>query len=172
MKGRVLVAGIGNIFLGDDGWGPEVARRLADDELPDGVRVTDFGIRGVHLAYELLEGYQGVVLVDAVDLGEAPGTVTVIAPELPDPATAGDDHPLFDAHRMSPDVVLGLLAGLGGAVGTVRIVGCQPADLAEGIGLSPAVAAAVAAGAVTCHDVVGDILSVGDRPDGLRGDQS
>ena len=80
---RVLVAGIGNIFLGDDGFGVEVASRLAARPLPDGVRVEDFGIRGVHLAYELLDGYDVLVLVDAVPIGEAPGTVAVIEPDPP-----------------------------------------------------------------------------------------
>ena len=76
----MLVAGIGNIFLGDDGFGVEVANRLAAEPMPAGSEVADFGIRGVHLAYELLEGYDGVVLVDAVAMGEAPGTVALIQP--------------------------------------------------------------------------------------------
>ena len=78
----MLVAGIGNIFLGDDGFGVEVAQRLADRPMPEGVQVADFGIRGVHLAYELLDGYDALVLVDAVPMGEPPGTVAVIEPEL------------------------------------------------------------------------------------------
>ena len=82
VTGGVLVAGIGNIFLADDGFGVEVAQRLRRPALPDGVRVEDFGIRGVHLAYELLDGYDALVLVDAVPMGEPPGTVAVIEPEL------------------------------------------------------------------------------------------
>ena len=78
MTGRVLVAGVGNIFLGDDGFGVEVARRLIDDPVTAGVKVADFGIRGVHLAYELLDGYDTLVLVDAVSRGDPPGTVSVI----------------------------------------------------------------------------------------------
>ena len=81
MTRRVLVAGIGNIFLSDDGFGVEVATRLAARTLPDGVRVEDFGIRGVHLAYELLDGYDALVLIDAVPMGEPPGTLAVIEPE-------------------------------------------------------------------------------------------
>ncbi|MGH9295403.1 MAG: hydrogenase maturation protease, partial [Acidimicrobiales bacterium] len=81
MSRHLLVAGIGNIFLGDDGFGPEVARRLESEDLGPEVRVADFGIRGVHLAYELLEGYDALVLVDAVDMGEPPGTLAVIEPE-------------------------------------------------------------------------------------------
>jgi hydrogenase maturation protease len=144
---KTLVAGIGNIFLGDDGFGVEVADRLSTGPLPPGVRVADFGIRGVHLAYELLEGYDALVLVDAVPMGESPGTVALIEPDLDAlarPDGAGDgEAPTMDAHSMNPAVVLGMLSGLGGRVDRVVVVGCQPANLDEGIGLSPPVAAAV-----------------------------
>ena len=80
---HTLVAGIGNVFLSDDAFGVEVANRLAGRRaLPEGVRVEDFGIRGIHLAYELLEGYDTLVLIDAVPMGEAPGTLAVIEPQL------------------------------------------------------------------------------------------
>jgi hydrogenase maturation protease len=155
---KVLVAGIGNIFLGDDGFGVEVANRLAARPMPDGVRVVDFGIRGVHLAYELLDGYDALVLLDAVPMGEAPGTLAVIEPDdlaVPD---AGDDAaPTLDAHSMSPNVVLGMLARLGGTVERILIVGCQPATLEEGIGLSPSVARAVDRAVVLCAHVIADI---------------
>jgi hydrogenase maturation protease len=145
---RILVAGIGNIFFGDDGFGVEVANRLSDRRLPDGVRVADFGIRGVHLAYELLEGYDALVLVDAVPMGEEPGTVAQIEPE-PEPrghdrdGADGGPAPALDAHSMNPAVVLGMLSSLGGEVSPVVVVGCQPAVVDEGIGLSAPVAAAV-----------------------------
>ena len=96
---RVLVAGIGNIFLGDDGFGVEVADRLAGRTLPDGVQVADFGIRGVHLAYELLDGYDALVLVDAVPMGEPPGTVAIIEPEL-EPPVATAARPTTDRLRL------------------------------------------------------------------------
>jgi hydrogenase maturation protease len=140
---RVLVAGIGNIFLGDDGFGVEVAGRMRGRELPQGARVEDFGIRGVHLAYELLDGYDALVLVDAVPMGEEPGTVALIEPELSELDRGDDVAPTMEAHSMSPAVVLDMVAGLGGRVGRVLIVGCQPASLEEGIGLSEPVAAAV-----------------------------
>ena len=140
---RVLVAGIGNIFLGDDGFGVEVAARMRGRALPEGARVEDFGIRGVHLAYELLDGYDAVVLVDAVPMGEEPGTIALIEPELSEPERGDDVAPTMEAHSMSPAVVLDMLAGLGGRVGRVLIVGCQPASLEEGIGLSEPVAVAV-----------------------------
>ena len=142
---KVLVAGIGNIFLGDDGFGVEVANRLAAREVPPGVRVADFGIRGVHLAYELLDGYDALVLVDAVPMGEPPGTVAILEPELEgsERHSDGEPPPVMDAHSMNPAVVLDMLASLGGEVGRVLVVGCQPSVLDEQIGLSAPVAAAV-----------------------------
>ena len=146
MPHRTLIACLGNIFLGDDGFGVEVARRLAREELPDGARVTDYGIRGMHLAYDLAQGWDTTILVDAADRGEAPGTVYVIEPERAKPAGRGAGlaaSMLFDAHGMQPDVMLGMAGMLGAEAGQVLVVGCQPATLAEGIGLSAPVAAAV-----------------------------
>jgi hydrogenase maturation protease len=155
MSGRTLVAGIGNVFFSDDAFGVEVAHRLADRPLPEGVRAEDYGIRGIHLAYELLEGYDALVLVDAVPMGEPPGTLAVIEPAAnTGEAGPAGDAPMVDAHTMSPDVVLATLAGLGGSVGRVVIVGCQPADLREGMGLSPAVAAVVDDAADLCLEVL------------------
>src|SRR5436190_23545554 len=112
MKRRVLIAGIGNIFLQDDGFGTEVAQRLAGEQLPDWVCVKDFGIRGVHLAYEMLDGgYDATILVDAAPRGEKPGTVYLIEPDL---ETVDDAEPLsLDAHGMDPRVVLQMLKSLG-----------------------------------------------------------
>jgi hydrogenase maturation protease len=143
MSRRVLVAGVGNVFLGDDGFGVEVARRLGGDAFPPGVEVADFGIRGVHLAYELLGGYDTLILVDAARRGEPPGTVFVLEPDFaraPDPE---EDGRTLDAHSLDPEMVLAILKDLGGTVGRVRIVGCEPADLREGMDLSPPVLAAV-----------------------------
>ncbi len=155
--GRVLVAGIGNIFHSDDGFGSEVARRLLTepDPLPEGVKVTDFGIRGIHLAYELLDGYDLVVLVDALPRGEEPGTVSLLQPEID-----LDTAPPLDAHRMDPRAVLATVAGMGGEVGRLLLVGCEPADVEERIGLSPAVAAAVDRAA----DLVDDLVSGREIP--------
>jgi hydrogenase maturation protease len=149
VTGRMLVAGVGNIFLGDDGFGVEVARKLASAQLPDWVQVTDYGIRGMHLAYDLASGYDCAILVDAAPRGGAPGTVYVIEPDLEQHAReAGSDaaveqNPLFNAHGMQPDVIFGMLDMLGGQVGKVLVVGCEPASVAEGIGLSEPAAAAV-----------------------------
>jgi hydrogenase maturation protease len=162
MTRRVLIAGIGNIFQSDDAFGVEVATLLATRTLPPGARVEDFGIRGVHLAYELLEGYDGLVIVDAVPMGEPPGTLVVMEPELDAPHTAGDepvgDMPVVDAHTMNPDVVLATLRRLGGSVEKILIVGCQPADLQDGMGLTPAVAAVVEDAAHLCFHLVSEMV--------------
>jgi hydrogenase maturation protease len=156
VSARVLVAGVGNIFLGDDGFGVEVANRMAGTRpWPDGVEVVEYGIRGVHLAYQLLEGYDALVLVDAVDLGEDAGTLAVIDPRI---GSTIDDSPAVDAHTMSPDVVLGTLAHLGGSLERAYVVGCQPADLSESIGLSPAVAAAIEPAIDLCFELISEIL--------------
>jgi hydrogenase maturation protease len=141
---RVLVAGVGNVFLGDDGFGVEVANRLAGAEFPPGVKVADFGIRGVHLAYELLDGYDALVLIDAVPRGEEPGTLYVIEPDLDaiEPAGVGGG-PVMDAHGMAPEAVLALLLALGGRLDRVWVLGCEPADVSERMGLSAPVAGAV-----------------------------
>ncbi|MFE5326711.1 hydrogenase maturation protease [Embleya sp. NPDC056575] len=143
---RVLVAGVGNIFLGDDGFGVEAATRLAGHPLPDGAEVVDFGVRGVHLAYQLLEGYDTLILVDATARGGQPGTVYLIEAAVPGSVETGTA--LVDGHRMGPDAVLALLGTLSAGTGgtpprRVLVVGCEPADLDERVGLSPPVAAAV-----------------------------
>ncbi len=148
---KTLVAGIGNIFNGDDGFGSEVAQRLACRSLPDGVRVEDYGIRGVHLAYELLEGYDLVVLVDALSRGEQPGTLFVLEPDVD-----LEDAPPLDSHQMDPRAVLAMVAKLGGEINRLLLVGCEPADIGEGIGLSPAVMAAVDGAARMVEELVAE----------------
>jgi hydrogenase maturation protease len=155
----VLIAGIGNIFSSDDGFGVEVANRLAQRTLPPGVRVKEFGIRGVHLAYELLDGYDALILADAVPLGDVPGTLAVIEAGTDGQLPRGDDdEAVIDAHSMSPDVVLGTLARLGGSIRQIFVVGCQPASLDEGIGLSRPVADAVDGAVALCIQLVDEIL--------------
>jgi len=136
----MLVAGVGNIFQRDDGFGVEVARRLLQEKLPGWVRVMDFGIRGVHLAYELADGeYETTVLVDAAPRGGPPGTVYLIEPDVK--VMAAGAHP--DAHSMTPETVFATLHALGGKPRNVFIVGCEPADTEEGMGLTEPVARAV-----------------------------
>jgi hydrogenase maturation protease len=149
MTRRLLIAGVGNIFLSDDGFGVEVAHRLAEQQLPDWVQVTDYGIRGMHLAYDLAGGFDAAILVDATQRGGEPGTVYVIEPELPAAQSGRPDieslasNPMFNAHGMQPDVVFSMLAMLGEQVQDVLVVGCEPATVDYGMGLSEPVAAAV-----------------------------
>ena len=161
MTSRVLVACVGNIFRGDDGFGVEVAARLLRRPLPDGVRVVDFGIRSVHLAYELLDGgYDVLVLVDAVARQHGPpGTLFVIEPFVAGaPVASPDDLPpvVVDPHDLSAgSAALDLVPTLGGSVGRILVVGVQPGVVDEGIGLSDEVADAVGPAADLVLEVVG-----------------
>lgn len=154
---KVFVVGVGNIFLGDDAFGVEVARRLMSQQLPPQVRVADFGIRSLHLAYELLDGaYDLTVLIDATTRGNAPGTVYLIEPCFDESA------PTTDGHTMNPDAVFAALRALGGVPGRVLLVGCEPASLEEGIGLSPQVAAGVDEAVNLIHDLLARELAEGE----------
>jgi hydrogenase maturation protease len=117
---RILVAGIGNVFLGDDGFGVALAARLARRALPPGVEVADFGIRGMDLAYALGDGYDAAVLLDAAPRGEPPGTLSVIEPEI------GGGEVAVDAHAMDPVKVLALARALGGSPPRTLVVACEP----------------------------------------------
>jgi hydrogenase maturation protease len=139
---RTVIAGIGNIFLGDDAFGVELARRLGDEELPAGVTVADYGIRGMHLAYDLLEiAPDTTILLDALSRGDEPGTIYVL--EIGSGHVADITPAAVDAHGMAPDAVLALLDNLGGSAGRTLLVGCAPASTEEQIGLSSTVSAAV-----------------------------
>jgi hydrogenase maturation protease len=127
MAQRILVAGIGNIFLGDDGFGVAVARRLAQRALPDGVQVVDFGIRGMDLAYALLEDYDAVILVDAAPRGEKPGTLSLIEPQLDQ-----DGEVALTTHGMDPAKVLALARALGARPTRTWLVACEPGRLIDG----------------------------------------
>jgi hydrogenase maturation protease len=122
MKGRVLVAGIGNIFLGDDAFGSEVVHVLQQRTLPDHVTVKDFGIRSYDLAYALMDDWDLVILVDALPRGGKPGTLYTMEAECP----AGDSAANIDAHTMNPVAALQLVSALGGKVGRLLVVGCEP----------------------------------------------
>ena len=126
---RILIACIGNIFLGDDGFGTEVARRLAGRPLPPGVILKDFGIRGLDLTYALLDPYELVILVDACPRGGEPGTVYLMEPD-PVESNAPDIAPArLETHAMNPMNVLRMVKSMGGAPGRILIVGCEPADI-------------------------------------------
>lgn len=153
MKGGVLVAGIGNLFLTDDGFGGEVARRLVQQGVPEGVTVVDYGIRGMHLAYDLLDGYDALVVVDTVPGAGSPGDLVVLEVG---PEDLGEGE--LDAHGMAPVSVLASLSSLGGELPPTFVVGCQPADVGDGIGLTPAVQDAVDRAVALVHEVVGQQL--------------
>lgn len=144
-KPKILVAGIGNIFLGDDAFGVEVVRRLSSVEMPAGVRVTDFGIRGFDLAYAFQDGYETVILIDAFPHGEQAGTVYLVEPDLATATSVGSES-IPDAHSMNPLRVLQLAASMAARLPRVLLVGCEPETLGgeEGyMGLSLVVEAAV-----------------------------
>jgi hydrogenase maturation protease len=147
MSADVLVAGVGNIFLGDDGFGPEVIRHLGAPEqppLPDPVRLVDYGIRGLHLSYDLLEGYSALIIVDAMPGLGRPGEIRVVAVDPDDvPDSDGPNPHGPDPHSMDPVAVLSGLPSLGGALPPTYVVGAQPANLEDGIGLSDPLRAAV-----------------------------
>jgi hydrogenase maturation protease len=139
MTGRTLVAGVGNVFQRDDAFGVEVIRLLADRPRPAGVEIADFGIRGVHLVYELLNGCDLFVLVDAAQRGCEPGTVTVLEVEPGDAVKPGDEGPrtaVMDAHGLAPDEIFAMLASMGSRPGRSLVVACEPADVSAGMGLS------------------------------------
>jgi hydrogenase maturation protease len=152
MTGRTLVAGVGNMFLRDDAFGCEVVRQLTGRPVPDGVQVRDFGIRGVHLAYDLLDGCDLFVLVDAAPHGQKPGTVSVLEVEVPDPASL--TGPVMDAHDLTPDTIFALLASLGGRPGRSLVVACEPADVSAGMGLSEPVSQAVPHAVRTVEEIL------------------
>ena len=162
-KPTVLVAGIGNIFLGDDAFGVEVVRRLGSRVLPQAVRVADFGIRGFDLAYALQDGYETTILVDACPHGEAPGTLYVIEPDL-----KGLDDPgapqAIEAHAMNPVSVLRMARAMNIEVKKVLLLGCEPGTLGgeEGqMGLSAPVEAAVEEAVKLVESLIDNVLNKG-----------
>ncbi len=166
-KPSILVAGIGNIFLGDDAFGVEVVRRMAVLQLPENVRVADFGIRGFDLAYALQDGYDTTILVDACPQGQAPGTLYVIEPDLKALDGPGIPQPAVEAHSMNPESVLRMARAMNIEVKNILLVGCEPETLggeAGQMGLSAPVEAAVDEAVKLVESLVSRIQS-GDRPD-------
>jgi hydrogenase maturation protease len=158
----ILIAGIGNIFLADDGFGVEVANRLASKSLPSGVRVADFGIRGFDLAYALMESYETTILVDAYPGEGEPGTLFVVEPDLQELSSAEALPGAIEPHAMNPLAVLRMATSMGGHLKRVLLVGCVPATLGpeEGqMGLTAPVAAAVDEAAKLVESLVMRILA-------------
>jgi hydrogenase maturation protease len=145
---RVLVAGVGNVFCGDDGFGSEAARRLANESLAPGVTVVDFGIRSVHLAFQLLEPFELVIVLDALARGGAPGTLYLVEPE--DVAA----RPAGNAHAMDVGAAISMAREMGATPGRLLVVGCEPYDVSERLGLSAPVERAIP----SALDLVRDVL--------------
>lgn len=169
MSEQVLVAGIGNIFLGDDGFGSEVVRHLqaADQPLPADVCLIDYGIRGLHLCYDLLDGYAALILIDALPApvrpGDArPGEVTVLAVGAEDFASSDAG---YDPHGMNPVAVLAGLPALGGTLPPTYVVGAQPMELGEGIGLSEPLQRAVPVAGAAVRELLAERPWTAQRAD-------
>jgi hydrogenase maturation protease len=141
---QILVAGIGNAWLRDDGFGGQVAKRLEQQDLPEGVSVFDFGSGGLDLAYEVMRGYHALVLVDVSRQGGEPGTLYVMEPDPEEIEGGIEDGEVINPHGMDPKTVLRFVKAVGGWPGKVVIVACEPANVEEmGMGLSDEVEAAV-----------------------------
>lgn len=142
---QILVAGVGNAWLRDDAFGGEAARRLERDGVPSGVRVMDFGTNGLDLAYEVMRGYDALILLDASRQGHTPGTLFVIEPQRDQFAGALEDGESIDPHAMDPHTVLRFVSATGGWPGKVVVIGCEPGEADDvGLGLTPPVEEAVA----------------------------
>jgi hydrogenase maturation protease len=141
---RILVAGIGNAWLKDDGFGGEVVKRLESRELPEGAAVFDFGTGGLDLAYEVMRGYDALVLIDVSRQGGDPGTLYVMEAQKDEVEAGIEDGQMINPHAMDPQTVLRFVKTLGAWPGKVVIVACEPAEVEEmGMGLSPEVSSAV-----------------------------
>ncbi|QLL09254.1 hydrogenase maturation protease [Mycobacterium vicinigordonae] len=155
MAARILVAGIGNIFLGDDGFGSEVVRHATMPRDESDVRVVDYGIGGMHLAYDLLDEWNSLVLVDAIPNRGNPGALHVFqADHDADDGTVG-----MDAHSMDPQTVFASLRALGGNPPYTVIVGCEAGSVDEGMGLTGPVAAAVPRAVSAIREIVAALRS-------------
>src|SRR5262249_53570780 len=157
---KILIAGVGNIFLGDDGFGCVVAGRLARRPLPDGARVIDFGVRGFDLAYALMDGYDATIIIDAVQRGGAPGALYVIQPDLPESNESGARAMTVEAHAMNPMRALVLAKSMNVELKRILLLGCEPATFGpeEGqMGLSETVEAAVCEAVEMVESLVAEI---------------
>ncbi len=159
MEARILVAGIGNIFFGDDAFGVEVVARLARRPLPAGVALVDFGIRGLDLVYALEKPHDLVILIDAMPRGEAPGTLYVVEPTI-DELRGGSDVP-FDAHRIDPLTVLRLAIERGARWQRLVLVGCEPSPLDSEEDFVDGLSAPVAAAADEAVSIVESLIRQG-----------
>ena len=157
---RILVAGIGNIFLGDDGFGSEVVRHVPVQQDGSGVRVVDYGIGGMHLAYDLLDDWDALVLVDAVPTRGSPGALHIFEADH----ESQSDTPALDAHSMDPAAVFNSLKALGGRPPYTVVIGCEAGSVEEGIGLTESVAKAVPRAARAVEEIVAALQTSTAQP--------
>jgi hydrogenase maturation protease len=155
---QILVAGIGNAWLRDDGFGGEVAKRLTERELPAGVTVMDFGSGGLDLAYEVMRGYDALILIDISRQGGDAGTLYVMEADPDDVDGQIQDGQLLNPHGMDPETVLRFVKYVGGWPGRVMVVACEPETVEDvGLGLSEAVSASVARAADVVMDTIEEL---------------
>jgi hydrogenase maturation protease len=168
MTAKILVAGVGNIFLGDDAFGVEVVRSLSKRQLPENVTVKDLGIRGFDLAYALLDPWDAVILVDALPRGEAAGTLYVVEPNLAEIGSQASAETAINPHGMDPVRVLNLAASMGTISAQVLVLGCEPHDFGDELegrmGLSTPVQAAIEEASNMVEELVGRILGTKQNP--------
>ncbi len=164
---NILVAGVGNIFMGDDGFGCEVARRLAERPLPEGTKLVDFGIRGIDLTYALMDDFDGAIIIDTAQRDEEPGTVTVVIPEVAVVDSANPEDLMLEPHSLDPAKVLRFVEAMGGGIKNLVLVACEPQTFGGddgALGLSPAVAGAVDEAVATVERLVGQFAKSGAWP--------
>ena len=158
----ILIAGVGNIFMGDDAFGSEVTRRLAE-RTSLGVRVVDFGIRGLDLAFALMDEYEATIIVDATSRGGEPGTIYVIDPDL---SKLDNMAAALDTHSLDPLRALALARSMGAKLKNIRLVGCEPATFEPADEGSPGLSRNVAAAVDPAIDVINSLIQgiAAERP--------
>jgi hydrogenase maturation protease len=155
---QILVAGIGNAWMRDDGFGGEVAKLLSDRELPAGVQVIDFGSGGLDLAYEVMRGYDALILIDVSRQGSPPGTLYVMEADLADVDGQIEEGQMLDPHGMDPQTVLRFVKYVGGWPGRVFVIACEPGTVEDvGLGLSDAVSGSLARAADLVLETIAEL---------------
>ncbi|MGI8712892.1 MAG: hydrogenase maturation protease [Solirubrobacteraceae bacterium] len=162
---QILVAGVGNAWLRDDGFGGEVAKLLADREIPAGVEVADFGTGGLDLAYEVMRGYQALILIDVSRQGEPPGTLYVMEVDESDVDAKVEDGQMIDPHGMDPQTVLRFVKYVGGWPGKVYVIACEPEVVDDpGLGLSASVHGALNRAADVVLETIAELRNPSAAP--------
>jgi len=165
---QILIAGVGNSWMQDDGFGSEVVRMLGERELPPGVSAEDFGTGGLDLAYEVMRGYDALILLDVTRGGGPPGTLYMLEPEEAEIAAGIEDGEMIDPHAMDPQTVLRFVRAVSGWPGSVVVIACEPAEVEEpGLGLTPEVAAAIPRAVELTLETASDLREKAERTSAL-----